>query len=67
MNDKKITISRSEYKEAVMKVISNEVNDPKLEGMGKLLIPMVGMIFAEKIGDLLFKDETHNTPADGNQ
>ena len=67
MNDKKITISRSEYKEAVAKVITNEVNDPKLEGMGKLLIPMVGMIFAEKIGNLLFQDETNNTPADGNQ
>ncbi len=52
MDEKKIT--KAEYDKAVMEVMKREINDPNLEGMGKFLIPMVGMIFAKKISAVLF-------------
>lgn len=58
MNEKKIT--KAEYDKAVMEVMKHEINDPNLEGMGKLLIPMVGMIFAKKISAVLFGGDVEN-------
>lgn len=55
-DDKKI--SKAEYDCAVKEVIAQEVKDPNLQGMGKLLIPMVGMIFAKKISAALFDGES---------
>ena len=57
MEDKRIT--RAEYDEAVKKVMDDEMKDPKLKGEGKILIPMLGLIFAHKIGSRLF-DETED-------
>nr|DAP09268.1 MAG TPA: hypothetical protein [Caudoviricetes sp.] len=58
MDEKKIT--KAEYDKAVMEVMKREINDPNLEGMGKLLIPMVGMIFAKKIAAVLFGGDVEN-------
>lgn len=43
-----------------MEVMKREINDPNLEGLGKLLIPMVGMIFAKKIAAVLFGSDEEN-------
>ena len=37
--------------------IRDRVNDPNIEGMGKLLIPMMGMLFATKVKEILFGKE----------
>lgn len=58
MDEKKIT--KAEYDKAVMEVMKCEINDPNLEGLGKLLIPMVGMIFAKKIAAVLFGSDEEN-------
>lgn len=58
MDEKKIT--KAEYDKAVMEVMKREINDPNLEGMGKLLIPMVGMIFVKKIAAVLFGGDVEN-------
>ena len=58
MDEKKIT--KAEYDKAVMEVMKREINDPNLEGMGKFLIPMVGMIFAKKISAVLFGSDNES-------
>lgn len=63
-NDKKI--SKAEYDRAVNEVIAQEAKDPNLQGMGKLLIPMVGMIFAKKIAAVLFDGERENKEEQNN-
>lgn len=40
MEEKKI--SKVEFDEAVKQAIHEQVNDPDIEGIGKLLIPMTG-------------------------
>lgn len=50
MEEKKI--SKVEFDEAV-----KQVNDPDIEGMGKLLIPMTGVLFATKVKEILFGKE----------
>lgn len=37
--------------------IHEQVNDLDIEGMGKLLIPMMGMLFATKVKEILFGKE----------
>ena len=54
------TITKAEYDMAVKEVMKNEITNPELEGMGKVLIPMVGMIFAKKIAAVLFGDEAED-------
>lgn len=41
--------------------IHEQVNDPNIEGMGKLLIPMTGMLFATKVKEILFGKERNVT------
>lgn len=53
-------ITQAEYNKAVKEVMQKEISDPKLEGMGKVLIPMVGMIFAKKIAAVLFGSEAED-------
>jgi hypothetical protein len=55
MEEKKI--SKVEFDEAVKQAIREQVNDPDIEGMGKLLIPMMGMLFASKVKEILFGKE----------
>lgn len=55
MEEKKI--SKVEFDKAVKQVIHEQVNDPNIEGMGKLLIPMMGMLFVTKVKEILFGKE----------
>jgi hypothetical protein len=56
MGVKKIT--KEQYDEAVDKVMMREIFE--LEGSSKILIPMVGMIFAKKISNELFGESEEN-------
>lgn len=53
-------VCEAEYDRAVDKVMSEEISDPNLQGAGKLLIPMVGMVFVKKIRNELFGEEDKN-------
>lgn len=55
MEEKKI--SKVEFDKAVKQAIHEQVNDPNIEGMGKLLIPMMGMLLATKVKEILFGKE----------
>lgn len=57
MEEKKIT--REDFDQAVKATISEMVEDPGLEGMGKLLIPMTGAMFASKVKEKLFGKENN--------
>lgn len=45
---------------AVKQVIHDQVSDPKLDGMGKLLIPLTGAIFAKDVKKILFGETEEN-------
>lgn len=50
-------ITRAEFKEAVKTVVDEMIADPNIEGMAKLLIPMTGAMFADKMEAVLFGKE----------
>ena len=45
-------VTAEEFDAAVKQVIHDQVSDPKLDGMGKLLIPLTGAIFAKDVKKL---------------
>lgn len=47
-------INRAEFKEAVKEVMEKQINDPEIEGMAKVFIPMTGSIFASEMEKILF-------------
>lgn len=51
-----ILINEAEFDAAKDKVVDDMMNDPKLEGMAKLLIPMTGITFAAKMKEILFHE-----------
>lgn len=53
-------VTAEEFDAAVQQVIHNQVSDPKLEGLGKLLIPMTGAIFAKEVKKILFGKTEEN-------
>lgn len=53
-------VTAEEFDTAVQQVIHNQVSDPKLEGLGKLLIPMTGVIFAKEVKEILFGKTEEN-------
>lgn len=53
-------VTAEEFDAAVQQVIHNQVSDPKLEGLGKLLIPMTGAIFAKEVKEILFGKTKEN-------
>ena len=55
MEEKKI--SKVEFDEAVKQAIHEQVKDPNIGGMCNLLIPMMGMLFASKVKEILFGKE----------
>lgn len=63
MEEKKIT--KEQYDKAVKAVMEREIMDDHLDGMGKFLIPMVGMIFAGKIADVLFGENPDTSNGGG--
>lgn len=54
MNEKAIT--KAEFDKAVVAATEKMVNDDKLEGMAKFLVPMTGTMFAKEIRDILFAE-----------
>lgn len=53
-------VTVEEFDAAVQQVIHNQVSDPKLEGLGKLLILMTGAIFAKEVKEILFGKTEEN-------
>lgn len=49
-----------EFDAAVKQVIYDQVNNPELDGMGKLLIPLTGVIFAKDVKKILFVETEEN-------
>lgn len=50
-------ITREQFKKANKQVIDEMMNDDKLQGMSKLLIPLTGSMFADKMEKILFGEE----------
>lgn len=50
-------ITREEFETAVHLSVEKLVNDPKVEGMAKFLIPTIGMTFAFQMKEILFGKE----------
>jgi len=60
MNEK--TITKAEFDKAFAAVTEKMVNDDKLEGMAKFLVPMTGTMFAKEMREILFpEDETEGS------
>ena len=53
-------VTAEEVDAAVKQVIHDQVSDPKLDGMGKLLIPLTGAIFAKDVRKILFGKAEEN-------
>ena len=49
-------ISREEFDIAVKKVIEEMMKDEELEGMAKLMIPLIVSMFSSKVISILFKE-----------
>lgn len=59
-----ITITRSDFAEAISEVLDDEVKE--LEGrdidpMGKLMFPLIGMEFAKNLERVLFREDVKST------
>lgn len=55
LDEKRIT--REEYKTAVREVVEDMAKDEKLEGMAAFVVPLTGMMFADKMEEKLFGKE----------
>ena len=53
-------VTVEEFDAAVKQVIHNQVSDPKLDGTGKLLIPLTGAIFTNEVKKILFGETEEN-------
>lgn len=53
-------VTAEEFDAAVKQAIHDQVSDPKLDGMGKLLIPLTGAIFAKDVKKILFGETEEN-------
>ncbi len=51
-----ILVNKAEFDAAMKKVAEDMTNDPKIEGMVKMLLPLTGMTFASKMADILFAE-----------
>ena len=47
-------ITREEFRSAISTTVEKLVNDPKVEGIAKFLIPTIGMTFACQMEEILF-------------
>ena len=48
-----ILINKAEFDAAMKKVAEDMTNDPKIEGMAKMILPLSEMTFAAKMADIL--------------
>lgn len=54
MEEKRISVK--EFDDAVVKVMESMVEDEKITGMAKLMIPLTGGMFASKMKKILFEN-----------
>ena len=52
-----VMINEAEFDAAREKVMEELMNDPKIDGMAKLLVPMTGVMFATKMKEILFPEK----------
>ena len=57
MNEKVITISEADYEKAKEAVIQEMLDDERLTGEAKFLVPLTGSIFIKKMKTRLFEDK----------
>lgn len=50
-------IDKAEFDAAKETILKEMMNDPDLDGMAKLLVPMTGVTFATKMEKILFPEE----------
>lgn len=55
-----ILIDKAEYNKAVIETIKELGEDKQLEGVSRLVVQLVGAMFATKVKDRLFKEEKEN-------
>lgn len=55
MSEKKITAEK--FDDAVKQAMEEIVDDPEIEGVAKLLIPLVGIAFTRYVRKILFGEE----------
>ena len=55
MEEKRIT--KAEFDAAVVATTDKMVNDERLEGMSKFIVPLTGTMFAKEMRDILFPDD----------
>lgn len=51
-----ILINKAKFDAAMKKVVEDMADDPRLEGMSKMLMPLTGMTFAAKMAEILFPE-----------
>lgn len=59
-----VMIDRDGFDRIVTEVIDQQMRDPRLEGIAKLMVPMIGAAFASDIRKKLFGDD-QATPSTG--
>lgn len=57
MNEKVITISEADYEKAKAAVIQEMLDDERLTGVAKLLMPLTGIVVIAKMETRLFGDK----------
>lgn len=57
MEEKRITITKDDFKKATTEVMDELMKNENLDGMGKLLIPLTGVMFTEEVANKLFKED----------
>ena len=62
-----VVIDRDGFDRIVTEVIDQQMADPRLEGIAKLMVPMIGAAFASDIRKKLFGDDkaTPSTTPEG--
>lgn len=54
------TITKAEFEAAEKRVMEDQIKNPDIDGMGKLVIPLTGRIFSDSMKKILFPEETEN-------
>lgn len=54
----KIEITRDDFQRVIKEVMSEMVEDDNLEGMARVLIPLTGAVFAQKMEVKLFDNNS---------
>ncbi len=53
-------VTEEEFDAAVKQVINNQINDPEIKAMAKLIFPAISMIFGHELKEILFGKSEEN-------